>query len=225
MLDGAGFAKADQPNRTITPAKLSLPISTAREVVDFFTRAFCGHIREKIGQMVEGARGVDGWPVSRIQTKKIHACFIAERHVGTNVEFGEAGQPWKRGQPARTYAAHPEGNDTQPAMVIKHIQRELRWNQGPHHLRCNRPVRKEQVMPALCHDPRSRWQGPRSMRNELKSRMHRLTSHVIVRVHRKPLFGAPENTPALQRRVSARVGPHPGGTPEIQANFVRKRIS
>src|SRR6266403_1006271 len=154
MLDGPAFAKPDRSDRTITPMKFGLPVATARRVADLLPRNFRRHVREKIWQVVKGTCGANGWHVGCVQTKKVHAWFVPESHISTNIELREAGEPWNGRESAGAYAAHPEGNDAHPALTVEPIERELGGDQSPDCLRSNRPVRKEQVMPSLCHDPR-----------------------------------------------------------------------
>jgi hypothetical protein len=109
-------------------------------------------------------------PASRL--KKYTPGFSPQVTEVRTFSSGKPREAGNRGQPARPHSAHPKGHNAHPALAIERLQSKLWRNQGPQRFECDRPMRKQQVMPHLRHHPRSLRQRPRAVSQTIKGWMH-----------------------------------------------------
>jgi len=110
--------------------------------------------------------------VTRVQAEKPHARFSAVRYISTDIQFGKCREPWHRRRPAQPYTGHAKWNYGEPGKPFEGIDLQLRRKKRAQYCGGDRPMRKEQVMPALRHHPRTRRQRPQTVGNILQDRLH-----------------------------------------------------
>ena len=113
-----------------------------------------------------------GGETGSIQAEEIDTGLTAQRNVGAYIELRKPGQTGNRRQPARMDPAHVKRNHPDPAPAIENVERKLNRHNGSQHPWFNRPVCKQEIVPGLSHDPRPGGQGPRPVRNGIKSGVH-----------------------------------------------------
>src|SRR6185437_8245453 len=123
------------------------------------------HVRPVVRQVEENTRGGDGEGVRGIQRKKVHAGLVCMpvADVRAQVELGELPRAGNLREGPHADLVHPERNDADPGGAVEGVDHQaFRQQMRQIHGR-NGPVRKQQVVPALGHDPRRLWHGPRTM--------------------------------------------------------------
>ena len=134
---------------------------------------FCAtHSGSKIRQVKPRARNGNRQRVTRIETEKPHAGFSTARHVGANIQLRKSREPWQRRCSAQPYTGHAKWNYSEPCLPFKSVDLQLRGKKWAQERRINRPVREEQVVPALRHHPCAGGQKPRPMRDFLQDSVH-----------------------------------------------------
>src|SRR5262249_36936058 len=83
--------------------------------------------------------------------------------VGPKIRLRKCPASRQRRQPANMDIAHPERNDAHPRAAVEEIEVQLGWDKRPHLLRLQCPMREQQIMPALKHDPGTLRQWPGTM--------------------------------------------------------------
>src|SRR5690348_3217263 len=156
-------------------AKLSLAVAAFREIKNRTVSSRGLHCGVEIRQMKEFARCPYGGKVGGIEAEEVNAALASVGHVGSNIEFGETRKAGHGGTYAGANSAHPEGNDADPALAIKKIERQLRRDERANLRRSERPVRKQQVVPDLPHDPGSRSEGPGTIVDRMEEGMHAIS--------------------------------------------------
>src|ERR1041385_5906350 len=125
--------------------------------------------------MKEFARCPDGSMIGCIEAEEVNPGLATIGHVGAHVKFGETRKAGQRGNHPGANSAHPERNDADPALAIKKIERQLRRDERANLRRSERPVREQQVVPDLPHDPASRSDGPGTMVDRMEEGMHAIS--------------------------------------------------
>src|SRR5579859_1982001 len=156
-------------------AKLSVAVAAFREIKNPTLLSYQLHCGIKIRKMKEFPRCPYGGKVGCIEAEEVNPGLASVGHVGSNVEFGETRKAGQGGNHAGANSAHPEGNDADPALAIKKIERQLRRDERANLRRSERPVRKQQVVPDLPHDPGSRSDGPGTMVVRMEEGMHAIS--------------------------------------------------
>jgi len=170
MLQRPALRRKDVANWTVPAFQCSGWRRAMRPLTAVLNPAFlvrAGHSRPKIGQVKPCPRDGDGQRVPRVQTEKPHAGLSAARHICSDIQLRESREPRQRRCPAQTDASHAKWNDCQPGLPFKCVDLQLRRKKRTECGNVDRPVRKEQVMPALRHHPRSCGKRPRPVRDFL----------------------------------------------------------
>jgi len=103
----------------------------------------------------EGIRG--------IEAEKPDAWLAVGDDVGSDVQLGEGGNPGEGWSAAETHTGHAERNNTNPGKAGKGVYFKARRNSSAQGLLRDGPMREEEIVPALRHDPWAGWQRPRAM--------------------------------------------------------------
>src|SRR5262245_28759607 len=119
--------------------------------------------RSEVRQAEERAGGPDRQRIRCVEAEEVHAGSAADRHVVSDIDFRKRRQPRRRRQPPRRHVGHIERDDPDPRAAVEPIERQLRRDAGAQRIEIHGPVREQQVVPGLCHDPRAPRQGPRPM--------------------------------------------------------------
>src|SRR2546423_7706837 len=122
--------------------------------------------------MVERACRPDGGKIGGIEAEEKYTRPAVVDHVRPDVELGKTRQSGQRGHGTPANSAHVEGHDSDPALTIERIKRELCWDNRTQGSRGKRPVGEKQIMPDLLHDPGPGRQWPRAMRHGSEQAMH-----------------------------------------------------
>ncbi len=134
---------------------------------------FTGHSCTEVRQVKPGTSDGNSERVACIQAKKPDTGLATESHISTNIQFGERREPRQCRCPAQPHPGHAKWNHRDPRLPFKGVDRQLWGNQWAQDCSINRPVREEQVVPALGHHPRSGGKRPRPMRDFLEDGVHR----------------------------------------------------
>src|SRR5438270_8407926 len=118
------------------------------------------HSGMEIRQVIEGASSPDRKVAGDIQAEKINSSLASVAHIGPHVKFGEVRETWHSRQPATADSAHPERNDTDPALSVKGVEPQALRNQWTESCEGNRPMREQKIVPGLLHNPRASRQLP-----------------------------------------------------------------
>ena len=73
-------------------------------------------------------------------------------------------QPWQRWNSWRAQMIDPEGRDCDPGALLVGVESQHAWNQRAENFWRYRVMQKQQVVPALRHNPRRHGSGPGAMR-------------------------------------------------------------
>src|SRR5579871_92946 len=122
--------------------------------------------------MVESARSTYRRKIRSVEAEEVNARFAVIGHVCPDIELWKARESRQRRKSAAANATHPERYYSDPASSVESVEGQLRRNQRPHVFPRNWPVSKEQIVPGLLHDPRTRGKRPRAMRGGSEQRMH-----------------------------------------------------
>src|SRR5690606_30874755 len=117
----------------------------------------------EIGEVKGDSGGFYGEAVHGIQTKKPHTGFVSIGHIGADIKLWQSryiGQ-W-RDSPCADIA-HMKRHNGNPCFTLVGFQRQACWNQRLERFWWERPMRKEQIQPALRHCPESWRAFPRAM--------------------------------------------------------------
>src|SRR5207249_4144002 len=79
---------------------------------------------------------------------------------------------------------HPERHHSDPRLAVREIERQTCGQPAAQQLRVHRPVRKQQIVPALRHQPRRLRYRPRSMRDLVEDAGRKVHPSIMRRVHR-----------------------------------------
>ncbi len=145
------------------------------------------HSCSKIRQVKPRPRDGDSQRVTRVQAEKPHARLSTASHIGSDVQFGKCGEPWHRRRRAQPHAGHAKRNYREPGAPFKGVDLQLGRKKRAQYCGVDRPVRKEQVVPALRHHPRPTGQRPGPERDFLQDCAHpgrqTLLDKVIFRIY------------------------------------------
>lgn len=134
-------------------------MGTMAAIVDSVVDTFTSHDGVEVGEMKEGAGEGDGYGAGGVEAEEIDAGDATGGDVGADIEFGETGEAVDGRQAARMDVAHAEGDDAEPGFTVEGVEGEQVGDEGAQGGGFDRPMREEEFMPALGHDPASRGQG------------------------------------------------------------------
>lgn len=156
VFERSFLAKADLGGWMISRSKLRWAAATMRYVLDFASDLAALHFCVEIGQVVESACSPDRRQFGRVEAEKIYAGLAAVGYIGADIEFRKAGKTEERRESVGANSAHVKGDNPGPGLAVEGVERELRWNERPHHGQRERPVGEEEIVPRLLHHP---WSG------------------------------------------------------------------
>jgi hypothetical protein len=133
------------------------------------------HRSMEIWQVIKRPRSRDRKVAGDIQAKKINSRLTSVGHVGPHVQFGETRETWHSRQPASPDTAHPERNDTDPALCVECIQHQAFRNQWTEFCKGNRPMREQKIVPGLLHDPGATTRWPWTVSDMLQQRVQEIS--------------------------------------------------
>src|SRR5262249_55951936 len=126
-----------------------------------FALRLATHARTKIRQMKDHPRRSDSNGVRSVQTKKPHTGLAAASDIGPNVQFRKLGKPRQCRRPASADAGHTERHNAEPCAAVECVNTEAPGNERAQSFLGNRPVREEQIVPNLSHNPVTARNAPR----------------------------------------------------------------
>src|ERR1700722_15141233 len=138
-------------------------MSAFAAVFDPASSIFAAHACDEIGEMEPGTSDRDGDRVCGVEAEEPDAGFAAVRDIGAHVEFGECGERRQRRRGAQAHARHAEGNHADPGFALKRVDFEWGGDEWTQSRNIDSPVREEQIVPGLRHDPRTRRDRPWAM--------------------------------------------------------------
>ena len=148
-------------------------MGTSGFVLDPSIPFFAGHSRAKIRQVKPSPRNRHCRPVPRIQAEEPDSRFPVGHYVRSHIQFRKRREPGNRRRAAQAHAGHPKWHNSKPCLPFISIYLQFRGDMPTECSLFHAPVRKKQVMPALCHDPGTRRQRPRPVGNLLQICGHR----------------------------------------------------
>ena len=162
----------DLTHGMIAPSEFGVSFAPSRTVRNFILTHLYTHFGFEIWQGVQPASGQDGERIRSVEAEEINSRLIGERDICAHVQFRKAGEPGQRRQATGVNVAHVEWGYRKPALALVGVKFQVARNQRTKHTHRNRPVREQQIMPGLCHNPRSGRQRPRPMRGEREGGVH-----------------------------------------------------
>ena len=120
------------------------------------------HLRPVVGQAEEGAGEEHGGGVGGVEGEEVDSgdVGVGFADVGAEVELGKAVGSGNDGQAADLDAIHPEGDDADPGGAVVGVGGEAGREQAGDLRGGQRPVREEEIVPALGHGPAGLGQRP-----------------------------------------------------------------
>ena len=162
-------------NGTIVSLKLgrsSAGMSSLTGVLDPAIPFRAMHPCAEVWQVKPCACDSDRNGIARIQAEKPHARFSATGYVRAYIQLGKRGEPGKGRSPAQPHAGHAKWDDRKPCLPVKgidlHLPGDLRLQRFDGH----RPMRKQQILPFLLHDPWAGRHGPGAVRGLVQNPAH-----------------------------------------------------
>ena len=137
------------------------------------------HPRKKIRQMKERSRAPHRNRIRRIQTKKPHARLSIPHHISPHIQFRKPRKPRNRRDPSHPHTRHAKWRHAQPRLPVKCIYLQPPRNHRTQCLHRHRPVREQQMVPLLLHDPQTARQRPRPVGRVLKNFYHQNPSNPV----------------------------------------------
>jgi hypothetical protein len=139
------------------------------------------HLCYEVWKVQQRFRRLNCQRATCIQTEKVDPRLIANAYVRADVQLGKLGDPRQRWHASRRHVRHVKRNDAEPRRPVEQIKRKVGRNLTTEGFSINRPMREEQVVPGLCHDPRAvrHWPGP--MRDLFQDRaIEVVTGHMVL---------------------------------------------
>src|SRR6202041_535625 len=96
-------------------------------------------------QMIKRAGSPDCRKIGRVEAKEINSRLASKGYIGAHIQLRESREAGERRQPASPNSAHAKGSDSNPALAIEGVERELCRDERSHCNRGNRPVHKQQI--------------------------------------------------------------------------------
>src|SRR6202042_2218205 len=153
MLNRTFLAQAYCGSRTVAAAKFRGTAQTARGIMNAFAILLRTHRCLKIGQMIKRAGSPDCRKIGCVEAEEINSRLAPKGCIGADIQLRESREAGEGRQPASSNSAHAKGNDSKPALATEGVERELCGDERSHCNGGNRPVRKQQIVPDLLHQP------------------------------------------------------------------------
>jgi hypothetical protein len=166
MLQRAGRCLEDRISWAISDPQRCSRCAAIRSfalIVNRSVRVFTLHACTEIRKVKPGTGDFHGQGIRRIKAEKPDAWLSACFHVSTHIQFGKSRQAGHVRCQADPHAGHPEGNNRDPSTAVEGVDLECSRNFSSKQRRVDRPVREQQIMPGLRHDPRTGRHRPRSV--------------------------------------------------------------
>src|SRR3954447_5885674 len=128
------------------------------------------HARLEVGQFVRPPRRLDRDQARGVEAEEPDSRLPVDRHVRADVQLREGGHDRQRQRAAQAEAGQHERRHPQPGAAVVLLDRQRRRHQAPERAGFDAPVRKQQVLPALAHDPGAGRQRPRTVRDLVERR-------------------------------------------------------
>jgi len=112
-----------------------------------------GHLRPEVRESVEpsGRRDCEG--TGGVEGEEVDTGLSVDSDVRPNVELGERGEARDGVCPASAQAGESKRRHADPGATLQLIEWKLRRHMGPYLSGGHVPVREEEVLPRLRHDP------------------------------------------------------------------------
>src|SRR5712692_1077585 len=172
MLQAALVSRLNRPDGAIASPKFRARLIAAGFVGDPFAADLRRHASVKVRQTIESAGRPHGGKVRSVQAEEVNTGLAVERDIGADIQLRKAREPRQRRKAARVNAAHVKRDDSNPAATVKGIQGQVGRYERAKNMRREGPVGKQQIMPGLRHDPRTRVQGPGTVGNRFEELLH-----------------------------------------------------
>ena len=130
---------------------------------------FDGHLRRVVRQVEQRARGPDRDRIPGIEAEEVHAGTAVHPHIRPDVELGKRRDPWQRRDSTRRDIRHMERHDAEPRLRVVEVELKTGRDERAECRHVERPVREEQVVPGLRHDPRRIGHRPRPVPGDLQN--------------------------------------------------------
>src|SRR5438270_8945315 len=156
LLERSFVRELDRRNRLVARAELRRRcrrLRAARAVCNLAPALDNVHLGLEVGQVEPESSRAHCCPARGVEAEKPHAALLAATNVSPYVELGECGQPWQGRHSMQAHATHTERDHAQPGLPIEQVELEARRKAPPQILCRHRPVRKQEIVPALVHRP------------------------------------------------------------------------
>ncbi len=166
VFERAGGGRNGRRRRTIARGEACRRVpflSALGAVTDPAVLGRAPHVRREVGKVHDRARNSDRERIGGVEAEEEHAGPIPEPDVRADIELGERRQPRQCRNAARRHVRHPERHDSDPCLSIEQIDLERCRNLRPELRDVDRPVREQQVVPGLRHQPRRGGHRPWAM--------------------------------------------------------------
>ena len=171
VLQRAGGGRRDRADRPVAALPHERPrrrLAPGRAVVEPLAAPLARHACAEVRQPVGAARSVDGEPARGVEREEPDARLAPARHVRAHVQLQELGHVRERQRPPQAEAGDGEGRDAEPGGAVPGLQLQRLRHQGPQLILGYGPVREQQVVPRLAHDPAAGRQRPGPVRGLLQ---------------------------------------------------------
>jgi hypothetical protein len=152
------FASSPIPSAQHSASRATM--RTCAVILDPSITLLARHSRTKIRQVKPGSRDCHGDGVPGIQAEEPYSRLAIDHDVSPHIQFRKCREPRQRGRSAQPHAGHAEGHNSQPCLPFVSIDLQFRGNMPSQCRLFHAPMRKEQIVPALCHDPVGRRRRP-----------------------------------------------------------------
>ena len=157
---------------SLEPFSASSPVLALRRVGQLLAVSLYRDTRMKIRQMKPRSRCFHRNAIRSIQTEKPHPRLIARPYVSAHIELRESRQTGQRRRAAQPHPRHAKRHDAHPGASSKRVNLQAAWNEFLHLPNRHFPVREQQVVPVLRHQPRPFRQCPRPVLHRFQGGMH-----------------------------------------------------
>jgi hypothetical protein len=130
------------------------------------------HTRQEIRQMKPRPRHLHRNAISRVQAEKPHPRLSFRIHIGPHIQLWKCRQTRQCRRPTQSHARHPKRHNADPRSTVERIELQTARYQLSHFFRGHRPMRKQQIVPVLRHDPWLFGQCPWPVLYKFQRSMH-----------------------------------------------------
>ncbi len=164
------FASSPVPSTHYSASRTT--VRTCALILDPSISFLARHSRAKIRQVKPRSRDCHGDGVPGIQAEEPYSRLAIDHDVRPHVQFRKRREPRQRGRSAQPHTGHAERHNSQPCLPFVSIDLQFRGNMPSQRRLFHAPVRKEQIVPTLRHDPSAVGQRPRPVGDLIKICAH-----------------------------------------------------